>query len=79
MVKGHETLGKENPTGLAAINRLLLTESDAGVRLEMARYLGQHLQSYPEARRTLKYLVLSDPSLSVRKLAFQELSTAQDK
>lgn len=52
---------------LAAIHALAVNESDRTTRHQMARYLGDNLDIYPEAEPTLRAMLKSDPSDRIRK------------
>ncbi len=54
---------------LALVNEAIRREVDPQARYQMARLLGENLETYPEARATLALLARTDPSGRVRTYA----------
>lgn len=73
LVRGMEWINDATTVELQTINRMILSEPVAEVRLEMTRYLCNHIADHPELERTMKHLVMTDASTEIRLTAFNAL------
>ena len=66
IIAGMGDNGGVTQRSLQTINDMVLTETEAGARFHMTKYLGDHLADFPEGKRTLQILALKDPSSRIR-------------
>jgi len=66
IISGMEANGGATYRSLETVNDMVLTETEAGARFRMTKYLGDNLADFPEGKRTLQILALKDPSSRVR-------------
>lgn len=66
IIAGMEDNGGATHRSLQTVNDMVLTETEAGARFHMTKYLGDNLADFPEGKKTLQILALKDPSSRVR-------------
>ena len=78
IIAGMEDNGGATLQSLQTVNAMVLTETEAGARFRMTKYLGDNLADFPEGKRTLQILALKDPSSRVRTHARSVLRQYED-
>jgi HEAT repeat protein len=78
IIAGMEDNGGATLQSLQTVNAMVLTETEAGARFRMTKYLGDNLADFPEGKRTLQILALKDPSSRVRTHARSVLRQYKD-
>ena len=66
IIAGMEDNGGATLQSLQTVNAMVLTETEAGARFRMTKYIGDNLADFPEGKKTLQILALKDPSSRVR-------------
>ena len=66
IISGMEDNGGATTRSLQTVNEMVLSETEAGARFHMTKYIGDNLADFPEGKKTLQILALKDPSSRVR-------------
>ena len=78
IIAGMEDNGGATLQSLQTVNAMVLTETEAGARFRMTKYIGDNLADFPEGKKTLQILALKDPSSRVRTHARSVLRQYRD-